>query len=185
VIPRRYDFSDRMAMSHGVSMHASIEQVLLHNVPGARAVAKAERDDERRGVDYWVTCDGAVRIAIDLKARSDDYSLRGEDDLALEVWSVKEKSIAGWTLQSDKRTDYILWYWKDTGRWCLVPFKMLVAVFVLHRDEWLSRFKHREQTTPSGNGGWTSECVFVPRRDIWAAIYRRFSGRTFEEASRV
>lgn len=30
--------------------------------------------------------------------------------------------------------------------------------------------------TPRAGRGYHSECVFVPRREVWATIYKRFGG---------
>ncbi|MCP5528070.1 MAG: hypothetical protein H7A47_14860 [Verrucomicrobiales bacterium] len=69
----------------------------------------------------------------------------------------------------------MLWLWQDTGRWCLVPFPMLCAVSQARWQDWRSSFQTAQQKTPSGLGrSWTSECVFVPRVELWREIYGRF-----------
>jgi hypothetical protein len=69
-----------------------------------------------------------------------------------------------------------LWLWKDTGRWCMIPFPMLCTVFRENVDNWKQRYKVARQYTPRACGGYHSECVFVDRCEVWAAIYKRFSG---------
>lgn len=179
--PREYTFSDRMRMSSGVAESASVEEILLSQIPGAVAVYRANASDDRNGTDWWVETighDGENRISVDAKVRSVDYAKRGRDDLALETWSVVDES-PGWTRDPRKATDYVLWLWMDTGRWCLVPFAMLCAVFVKSWQAWRSRYGAHRQRTPS-NGrfsrDWCSECVFVPRLVVWRAIYERFGG---------
>jgi len=171
--PISYGFDERLAMSRGVSADKSVTAILLDNIPGALNVHAAHEINDRNGTDYWVEHARGEHLSVDVKVRSKDYkALAGEDDLALETWSVVERDVPGWTRDETKRTDYILWFWSDTGRWCLVPFAMLCAVFQENWREWSRRFKTRRQSTP--DRGYQSECVFVERRSVWAAIYRRF-----------
>ena len=114
-------------------------------------------------------------LSVDVKIRAQDWSVKDEpdraDDLALEIWSVCEKKIQGWTRDESKRTDYVLWYWSDTGRWCMIPFAMLCQAFREHWEAWSQEFRTATQRT----GNYHSNCVFVPRRTIWNAIYNRFN----------
>jgi hypothetical protein len=186
---RQYGMEERMAMSDGVSANADVESVLMANVPGACAVRRAAQRNDKRGTDWWVEHVRGDHLSIDAKVRSEDFSKKtGEDDLALETWSVidartNEGKKVGWTRDPEKRCDYILWLWKDTGRWCLVPFPMLCAVFQEQWQPWLSQFKNRTQETTdfAGRVRWKSQCVYVPRREIWKAIYDKFSGRLIEQ----
>lgn len=180
-MPREYGFDERLQMSQGICTTKSITAILLANVPGAQSVAAAKRNDDRHGTDYWVNHARGRPYSIDLKARQDDWATKPEpftaDDLALESWSVVEQQVVGWTRNPKKMTDYILWYWQDSGRWCLVPFVMLCAVMEAKWESWRGQYKTRQQTTPD-HGGYHSECIFVPRREVWAEIYKRFSGST-------
>lgn len=101
---------------------------------------------------------------------------RREENRA-KVASIKSpQEIVGWTRDPNKRCDYILWLWQDTGRFCLVPFQMLCKVFSGNWMNWKSQFKTRKQKTRRASGDYHSECVFVPRREVWAEIYRQFGG---------
>lgn len=179
-MPREYGFDERLQMSQGICATKSIADVLMANIPGAQSVAPATRSEDRNGTDYWVNHARGKPYSIDVKVRADDWAAKPEpnraDDLALESWSVVEQQIVGWTRNPKKMTDYILWYWQDSGRWCLVPFVMLCAVMEDKWEAWRAEYKTRRQSTPSQNGGYHSECIFVPRREVWAEIYKRFSG---------
>lgn len=173
-----YAFGERLAMSQGISAGASVADILFRNVPGATAVSPASRQDDRRGTDWWVALRNGHKLSVDCKVRGEDYlRSHGKDDLALESWSVVEREIVGWTRDPDKRCDYVLWLWTDTGRWCLVPFAMLCRVFIDGWVEWRERYSFCRQFTPNF-GGYHSECIFVPRREIWAAIYKTFGGQS-------
>jgi hypothetical protein len=171
--PREYDFDERMAMSQGHVQHADVRAILLANIPGALNVTVAHTVNDRTGVDYWVEMPGR-HLSVDAKVREMDYALEGKDDLALETWSVIEKRVIGWTRNPDKRTDYILWLWKPTGRFCLLPFPMLCAVFTRYWQEWDRKYFNRKQKTPERN--YHSACVFVPRILVWRSIHDMYGG---------
>ena len=176
---RQFDFGDRLQMSNGVCASVDVGCILLREIPGALTVSKAHETNDRRGVDWWVEQSGR-HLGVDAKVREEDYARRGHDDLALETWSVIPGSgcsgAIGWTRDVDKRCDYILWLWVETGRWCLIPFPFLCAVFSANWKSWRGQYKTSRQRTTRDFRSWESECTFVPRRVVWAEIYRRFSG---------
>lgn len=169
----RYTFADRLAMSEGAAAGVAVEDILLREIPGAVAVQRASREEDRSGIDWWVERSNGTHLGVDLKARAEDWAQHGHDDLALEVWSVVERRIVGWTLDIGKLTDYVLWHWQDTGRWCLLSFPMLARVFTDHLAEWVASYRVADQST---SGRYHSRCVFVPRLVIWRAIYDRYGG---------
>jgi hypothetical protein len=177
--PRSYDFNERLRMSCAQTSSGKIEDILVANIPGAISARKASVSDDRRGTDWWVLLASGGDISVDCKVRETDWSARKHnpaDDLALETWSVVERQKIGWTLDETKRTDYVLWLWRDTGRWALVPFRLLLGVFKDLHLQWGNQFQRSRQKTFYGSTQYHSECVFVPRREIWAAIYRKYSG---------
>ena len=173
--PAQYGFADQLTMSQGHATNADVKSVLLANIPGACNVHPAHAANDRRGTDWWVEMASGNFLSVDAKVRKEDWAAKGKDDLALETWSVVEAKKVGWTRDSAKRSDYILWLWTDTGRWCLVPFQMLCGVFSTNWEDWRKTYQTNKQHTPDF-GGYHSECVFVPRRDLWAAIYQHYSG---------
>jgi hypothetical protein len=177
-----YGFNERMKMSDGVAATTDVESILLREIPGAVTVSRAAGVNDRQGVDWWVEMSTARHLAVDAKVRSKDFALKGEDDLALETWSVVEEKVIGWTRDDKKRCDYVLWFWVETRRFCLVPFPMLCGVFADKWEAWKKQYKCKQQETPWKNGtSYHSECVFVPRREVWAEIYRRYSGNLLVE----
>lgn len=168
-------FDEMLNASEGVAAVASIESIIMGNIAGALAVHKANEKNDRSGTDWWVEHVAGRHLSVDAKVRDEDWRAKDEkfDDLALETWSVVEKKKVGWTRDENKRCDYILWLWKDTGRWCMLPFPMLCTVFSDNWQEWREKYKNAQQFTKD-HGGYHSECVFVPRRDVWAEIYKRF-----------
>jgi hypothetical protein len=176
-----FDFTERLAMSQGVAANAGIDDVLLKHIPGALRVQQATTFEDRHGTDRWVYRRCAPRLSIDVKSRSMDPTcdLPPEqrcDDLALEVWSVKESQKRGWTWDSEKHTDYILWWFQTTHRWVLIPFPLLCAVATERIQEWNANPDYRTRVQDTNHGAWHSECVYVPRQVIWQAIIDRFGG---------
>lgn len=181
--PREYGFGERLGFSRGVSAGGGITDILMANIPGATDVTSAITQDDRNGTDHWVERSGLSDLSIDLKAReSDPMTFRPpQDDLALETFSDVARETPGWTRDASKRTDYILWYFTPTGRWVLVPFPMLCAIFTDKWRAWRDKYQTATQQTncETDRGGtrtWKSECVFVPRLSVWRAMYERYGG---------
>lgn len=172
---RDFDFRKQLVMSTGRSATNDVRQVLLDNIPGALEVTKATEREDRSGTDYWIRHARGEPVSVDTKIRDfDPIERHGRDDLALETWSVVDKKI-GWTLDESKRTDYVLWLF-PTRRWVLIPFLQLQAAFKKRQHDWCAVYRVAQQRTVAANGNWRSECVFVPRKEIWAAIYSDFGG---------
>lgn len=180
-MPRDYRFDERLSFSEGVTQGASVETILRANIPGAGQVVRAHKANDRNGTDWWVETCASDWLSIDAKVRQEDWAAKpsAKDDLALETWSVVERGVIGWTRNFSKRTDYILWLWLDTGRWCLIPFPMLCQIFDQNWKQWAHDFGVSQQFTPDGNGGngYHSECVFVPRLLVWRTLYETYGGK--------
>lgn len=166
------DFAEQLAWSDGIAPDG-VERILRDRIPGCVAVRRANVREDRNGTDYWAVRIEPLRpLSVDLKARREDWAARGEDDLALETWSVIGERV-GWTRDISKQTDFILWYWSDTRRFCLVPFHALCRVFRSRWKEWSAMY---HVPPPQDSGGWQSECVFVPRVVVQDAITRWQNG---------
>jgi len=174
-----YSFDEQLIMSNGDIVSNDVSSILLQYIPGALSVIKSSPENDRQGVDYWVEMNTARHLAVDVKVRQDDWlsTHPKEDDIALESWSVVEKNIVGWTRDTHKRCDYILWVWKSTGRFCLIPFPMLCHVFINKWQDWSKKYKTRKQFTPSSDGGYHSECIFVNRQELWLEILGYYAGK--------
>lgn len=172
-----FDFQECMTMSDGVDAGADVRRIMTKNVSGVLNVFRAHKINDKSGIDWWAEHSSGKMIAVDLKVNRVEWKSRdGRTCLPLETWSNVERRHLGWTLRPEKKTDYVLWTFQDTGRWCLVPFLMLCRVFFDRKDGWSESFLVKRQFTRVGNGGYHSECVFVPIREVWAAIYQTFAG---------
>lgn len=170
-----YSFQERLLLSSGVAANTNVRAILMNNIPGALSVEQAQLEDDKTGVDWFVYRQKIHPIRIDAKVReTDPIQEFGKDDLALETWSVIGIK-PGWTRDTQKQSDYILWLFKPTARWVLIPFPMLQQVFTAHMKAWCEHYKVSRQTSEGGR--WRSECVFVPRAVIWQSIYNRYGGK--------
>jgi hypothetical protein len=170
-----------LTASQGVTACVPIEQILLANIPGATSVRKAASFDDRNGTHWWVHY-SEYELSVDAKIRNKDFrKSNGWFDIAIETWSVIERQVIGWSRNSAKRTDYILWFWTPTGRWCLVPFRMLCAVTVESWRQWEATYRTERQYTPDKQ--YRSQCVFVPREILWRAMYDRFDSLSIQPAA--
>lgn len=176
--PREYGFDERLVMSGGHSASSDVRDVLMQCIPGSLNAYKAAPSNDRLGVDWWVEMPNARHLAVDAKVREEDWATKNppHDDLAIETLSVVESGKIGWTRDDTKRCDYVLWLWKDTGRYCLLPFPMLCKVTQANWESWREKYKVSRQRTPWGEGFYHSECVFVPRREVWRLVYELFGG---------
>lgn len=161
-----YGFGDKLAESSSPETNEAMRALLLRSIVGARTAYRGTVEDDRRGVDWWVERDRGRRIGIDLKRRNEDWAARGCDDLALERWSNIERGVPGWTLRETSIADLVVWWWRDTGRSCFVPFPPLCRAFRACLDLW-QRYERPPQYTP--DGGYHSQAWMVPRALVEAA----------------
>ncbi len=171
---RTFTFEGQLLFSDGtMSDNEDIPAYLLNHIPLAVKIERANKTDDRKGIDYWVTLQSGRVISVDVKVRGEDYAPKGFDDLALETWSVMEKKVIGWTRDPNKQTDFILWLWKDTKRCVLLPFPWLCSIFIEYWEAWQKKYQKAWQNTENR---YHSECVFVPRELVWTKIYANYGG---------
>jgi hypothetical protein len=173
-----YGFDEQLIASAGVIPSCDVAEILRQRMPGCVEVKKSCKETDRSGVDWWAVLENGKRVGVDLKNRDKDCMAFGNDDLALETWSVIGER-PGWTRDESKICDWVLWVWGDTGRFFLLPFQPLCSVFGDSWQKWRADYKTRQQRTPGRNGkpGWSSECVFVPRKVVLEAVTEWFCGR--------
>ncbi len=174
-----YNFDNQMRMSEGIGREQDTEGFILSRFPNAINVQRATQSEDRNGTDYWITMRSGEVESLDLKARKKDFSASNpkKDDLALEVWSVLNKNV-GWTRDTSKRTNWIMWKWNDTKRYMLLPFPWLCSVFERKWQEWIKQYYAPIQDTVDNRGKlrWQSQCVFVPRQTLWDEMLSTYGG---------
>ena len=173
-----YSWDQQWQWSRSSTVDAAVRRKLMDLIPGATAVLSGSERDDKCGVDYWVRLRDNRWIGVDVKSRSRDYRQDGKDDLALEIWSIEEAQKIGWTRDPNKQCRYVMWYWVDTGRVCLIDFLQLCAVFSQELDRWQREYPVHRQLTP--DRGYHSTCIIVPTKEIWMAVGKRFMSLEFD-----
>jgi hypothetical protein len=162
-----YGFDQQLIASKGVLQSCDVAEILRTVLPGCLSAHEADKESDKSGVD-WIACMASGRkVGVDVKHRTKDCMAYGNDDLALETWSVVDKKV-GWTRDERKTCEWVLWVWADTGRFCLMPFLPLCAVFREKWQDWRIIYQPETQKTlaTKSRQGWKSECVFVPRNVV-------------------
>lgn len=151
--------------------------------PDVLDVKKTDAADDRNGIDYIVTLQSGVEIGVDVKTRDKGCSKywRNGPELALEVWSQKwpksipRKNAVGWTCDSNKRCEYIMFKFDrtDSETVYILPFQQLNKAFRRNMRKWYDTFKHDEQRQRTAY--YVSECVFVPATVVINAVKNEFT----------
>jgi len=176
------NFNFRQKNEESRNANNEIKQI-LKNFFNAKEIIEtvSGSEEDKIGIDYWVILQNKKRLAVDAKVREIDYLKK---DVALETWSIIENKKVGWTLDSEKKTDYIIWFWKDTASWCLFPFQLLKKVFEDKKDEWRASYRHAIQKSDENSQEWHSECIFVPKEIIWQEITKQTNQTYFPETQK-
>lgn len=179
-----YGFDQQLIASNGVIQSCDVSEILRARIPGCLKAKKTDKELDRRGVDWLADLSNGRSVGVDVKARTKDYAARGEDDLALETFSVIDTK-PGWTRDEAKLCEWVLWLWSDTGRFCLMPFPPLCGVFQANWQEWRRIYRCSVQRTPESRtrSAWRSECVFVPRQVVIDAVVDWCNGTIQQEAA--
>lgn len=179
-----FGFDRQLIASNGVIQSCDVSEILRERIPGCVSARKTDKDLDRRGIDWIAELANGRSVGVDVKARTKDYATRGEDDLALETFSVINTK-PGWTRDESKLCEYVLWLWSDTGRFCLMPFPPLCGVFKANWQEWRTIYRRSVQRTPESltRPAWRSECVFVPRLVVIESVVDWCNGTIRHEAA--
>ena len=175
-----FNFGAQLAMSDSLPAQNSIDAFIRENFSGVSEIKRASTADDKKGTDYWITLKSGKKYSVDVKIREEDFSRidKTQDDLALELWSVLYVK-PGWTRDENKATDFVLWYWIDTGRTCMVSFPFLCAAFKQNMGIWIGKYTDSvfEQVTVNPDQSeYVSQCIFVPRLVVLQAINDKFGG---------
>lgn len=168
---KRYVFADCLAASLQQSNVEAEIAAISAFFPDA-VVEPIEGSGNDGGIDYVASLGNDHPIRVDAKRRTPRcgrYWQQGEEELALELWSDKNRRIVGWTLDPSKRTEYVLFTFDptDSMRLFLIAFQLLRRAFQKYGPRWSEKYRRACQD----NGRWISECVFVPVSVVRAAVH--------------
>lgn len=163
------NFNSDLEMSEQPEVVSAIKTACYTYWPELLSVTQAHKDNDRQGIDYWLEFPLGKMEALDVKVRKDDWTLRGDNRTAcLELVSNTGSGKVGWTLDKEKRTDWVLFYYIETNSSHIYNARQLRSAVIAEMDNLKALGKPATQST----GGYQSKSLFVSHRDLGAAIYR-------------
>jgi hypothetical protein len=169
---KSFDFAEQLAMSDSPAVAALVEPFLRKRFPGALAFRRAHETNDRAGADIIVEFPHCQFRFVDLKVRSSDYRALGKADVALEVWSNRERGSVGWALDESKVTDWLLFVWTDTRRTLMLDARAVRAVTKSNLPRWQASHQNADQRTAVGSRNYSSSVIFVSTDELVALVNR-------------
>jgi len=171
------DWADKLAFSKGfreLTDVETIEAMLPHCV---EVMIVEDAESQRLGVDYIARLAGGATVNIDAKGRTKGaakYWKDGKPELAIEVWSVVPENgkpgVPGWTFDTSKQTDLILYWFDDVADCYLVGFQSLRMAAVANYQDWHAKYCEPPQRSLRGDATWKSQAMFIPADVVLDAI---------------
>ena len=154
------DFDKDFDFAASAAADALVRRACYRLVADCCGVARATPDEDRRGVDYWVTTPRG-RVGLDLKLRRKDYGARrgGAIDCVIELDS---HGTSGWLLKAGGAS-LILVACQDTNRFALFNATQLRTAVLSNLGRWLADGRALEIETRTARDGnnWTSGAIVV------------------------
>lgn len=173
---KTFDFHQQKAMSERPKIYAAVREAVRKQFPDVLAIHKAHVENDKRGIDYWLEFAGGKMETLDVKIREKDWALRGDkDNICLELASDEGRGKPGWSLDETKLTDWVLFYWEESGHAEIYPARMVRGALQAKRKEWESTKKTAGQVTRTDMREYMSRSIFVSGRDIWRAMFERYA----------
>lgn len=167
------DFYEDLAMSDQPETVVAIKSACHEYFPEILNIIRAHKVNDLLGADYWLEFPNCKMETLDVKVRKLDYSLHGDNRIAcLEIVANINTKKIGWTLDTTKNTDWIMFYYQETGKSFFYNMRLLRAAVLSELENLRKLGKNSIQKTKSGHGFYESESLFVSHRELGAAIYR-------------
>jgi hypothetical protein len=163
---RDFDFADTAAAQ------ALVRQTCYRMVVDCCGVSRASPEDDKRGIDYWVSTPRR-RFGLDLKLRRRDFNAGRWKPIDCVI-ELDGHGSAGWLLKAHS-ADLILFATIDTHRAALFHAKQLRTAVLLNLSRWIADGRAREITTASTRDGavWQNRAFIVNAETLQAAIERQ------------
>ena len=164
-----HDFNNNFTFANSPAADALVRRACHRLVIGCCGVTRASPEDDKRGIDYWIST-GHGRLGLDLKLRTKDYAAgyRSTIDCAIELDGY---GTCGWLLKPGG-AHLILFACADTGRVAMFEKKSLQTAVMLNVSRWLSDGSAKEIVTDSKRDGrtWKSRAVIVSGELLTQAV---------------
>ena len=163
-----FDFDKQHAASQTAEVHALVRRVMFEKFDGELlSIHASHTENDKRGSDYLLEFHNGKVEHLDVKNRTIDYYPKANAPIE---YRTGQKD--GWTIDTSKITDWVLFLYLDTERASLHSARMLRTVARIHRDQW--QHTH-QQSTQVSTGGYSSPCVYLTDHELWAAEYKHFA----------
>lgn len=164
-------FDDDKAFSESEENDRGIRIALMRKFPYCLGITKAHNKNDRLGADYILEFAHCQFRTVDVKTRRDDWTDRDEKKQVaiIEIVSNTKTSAKGWSVDPEKITDWIMYFYPTTGRAWFYPADQLRAGVTANLDSLRSRGK---PIAGQGTGNYTSDAFLVSHRDLWTAMYK-------------
>lgn len=167
------DFYADLAISDHSDIEKAIKEKSQTYFPEVLNITKAHKENDLLGADYFLEFLNCKMETLDIKVRKEDWSLRGDDRTAcIELIANTTTNKKGWTIDATKQTDWIMFYYIETGRSVMYNARLLRAAVIRYLPDLRKHGKPTVQKTQSGSGHYLSESLIVSHRELAAAIYR-------------
>jgi len=171
------NWDDNLAFSKGAREMTDVDTI-RHMLPNCKEVVIVEDPEtQRAGIDYIARLEGGGTVNIDSKGRTRGaakYWKTGQPELALEVWSVMPEAgksgTPGWTFDTSKQTDMVLYHFDDVPDCYLIAFQSLRIAAVQNYADWHAKYCEPPQHSKRGDTSWRSQAMFVPVDVVLEAI---------------
>ena len=166
------NFHADLAMSSAPDVETAINAACRKCFPELLNITKAHKLNDMLGADYFLEFPQCKMETIDVKVRKQDYSLRGDNRTAcLEIVANTTSNKKGWTIDGAKHTDWVMFYYIDSGKSYLYNARLLRGAVIRYLPDLSKEGKAAIQTTKSGNGSYNSESLFVAHRELARVMY--------------
>ena len=163
-----HNFKAQLAASQTPEVDAMVRKVMFEMFAGELlAMYASHPENDRLGSDYILEFRGGKIEHLDVKVRTKDYYPKPNTPIEYQTGNKD-----GWAIDTSKITDWVLFLWLDTGRSSLHNGRMLRIVARKNQDKWKASC---QQSTQQGDDGYSSSCLYLADRDLWAAEYMHFA----------
>jgi len=177
-----HDFQERLEYSAELSDESAWVAFYKRIWPDMLAAIRIDKDSQhqRWGIDREILLINGKRFTIDEKKREKDYG-----DLLVEEWSVADydpqtRTVLhgrkiGWSLDKDKRCDFIAYSIPSAGKCFLLPFELTRKTCEHNIEKWKKLPKAYPK--PAKNNGYWTINVAVPWEVFKVAMFQQMHRR--------